>query len=157
MNFFFVVFILVSFSLYGQSTSQDIFKNYQGWQVVQKEAKEKNKYIFLDCYVTWCAPCKQMDSIVYNNKRVLNSLAAHFTCAKVQMDTSKNDDSFVMSWYRESNEIKRTYDVKVFPSFLFFTPEGKIVHRDIGFKDAADFLEVITNASRIRTSSTIPC
>ncbi|MDQ2721558.1 MAG: thioredoxin domain-containing protein [Bacteroidota bacterium] len=35
------------------------------WSQVLAKAKTENKYIFVDCYTTWCGPCKQMDATVF--------------------------------------------------------------------------------------------
>ena len=53
----------------GKGTSQDTtkgihFVNGLSWQEVLQKAKAENKYIFVDCYATWCGPCKAMDKEV---------------------------------------------------------------------------------------------
>lgn len=34
------------------------FEHTLTWQQVQEKAKAENKYIFIDCFTTWCGPCK---------------------------------------------------------------------------------------------------
>ena len=40
------------------------------WEQVLTKAKTENKFIFVDCYATWCGPCKVMDKDVYPNDTV---------------------------------------------------------------------------------------
>ena len=34
------------------------------------KAKKENKLIFIDCYTTWCGPCKNMSKKTFVNKEV---------------------------------------------------------------------------------------
>jgi thiol:disulfide interchange protein len=40
------------------------FEHGLSWAQVKEKAKAENKYIFMDCYATWCGPCKAMDKNV---------------------------------------------------------------------------------------------
>lgn len=46
------------------------FEESLNWKQVLQRAKEGNRYIFVDCYATWCGPCKEMDKTVYSNEKV---------------------------------------------------------------------------------------
>ena len=46
------------------------FEEGLSWEQVKQKAKTENKFIFVDCYATWCAPCKMMDKYVYQNDTV---------------------------------------------------------------------------------------
>src|SRR5690349_5093161 len=70
------------------------------WQQVLKKAKKEKKYIFVDCFTTWCGPCKKMDKEVYANDSVGDLLNAKFISVKVQMDSTKGDNEFTRSWYK---------------------------------------------------------
>ena len=61
------------------------------WEQVKQKAKQENKYIFLDCFATWCAPCKKMDLDVYTNDTVGSYFNEKFISVKVQMDKTKKD------------------------------------------------------------------
>ena len=109
------------------------------------KAKTENKYIFLDCFTTWCSPCKQMD-VVYANDSVGDYFNERFVSGKVQLDQTKNDNDAVKSWYRDADSISKKYRVIAYPTFIFLSPGGMIVHKDIGFKPAGEFLEVAKTA-----------
>lgn len=102
------------------------------WNQVLQKAKKDNKFIFVDCYATWCAPCKAMDKNVYPNDTVGQFFNEQFVSVKIQMDTSKADNEFVKGWYADASLIKKKYKVGAFPTYLFFSPNGNLMHRDVG-------------------------
>jgi len=116
------------------------------WNQVLQKAKAENKYIFVDCYATWCAPCKIMDKSVYPNDTVGSFFNEKFVSVKVQMDTTKSDNDFTRQWYADASMMDSKYNITAFPSFLFFSPNGDIVHRDVGAKRPEDLITVGTDA-----------
>lgn len=121
---------------------------YQGksWDDVKRKAKLENKYIFMDVNASWCVPCKKMNEEVFILQHVGNLINPHFISIKVQIDTSRNDNEFVATWYKESKQIKEIYKPGAVPTFLFFSPKGEIVHRDAGYKNRDEFIELAMNA-----------
>ncbi|WP_188316192.1 thioredoxin family protein [Chitinophaga agrisoli] len=123
------------------------FEKQLNWQQIKERARAENKYIFVDAYTTWCGPCRAMDREVYPNEKVGNSLNSKFISVKVQMDTSKIDDSRVKFWYDDARAIMKEFSISAFPTFLFFSPDGKIVHRAIGYKNIDDFIALAEDAT----------
>lgn len=87
-----------------------------------------------------------MEKDVYVNDSVGNILNQSFISVKVQMDTSKKDGAYQVSWYEDAGKIARTYKVNSLPTYLFFSPEGELVHRDFGYKPKEDFLGIVAEA-----------
>lgn len=110
------------------------------WKQVLQKAKKENKYIFVDCYATWCGPCKWMDRSIYPLADVGKYFNDKFIAIKVQLDTSKSDNDFIKNWYADAFMLRHQYKVHTFPSYLFFSPDGKIVHRETGAKSANYFI-----------------
>jgi thioredoxin-related protein len=106
------------------------------WTQLLHKAKKENKYIFVDCYATWCKPCKQMDAEVYTTDSVANLLNVGFISVKLQMDQTKHDDSEVRSWYKTANFFAKQYNLNAYPTMLFFTPSGELATKEVGYKDA---------------------
>jgi thioredoxin-related protein len=117
------------------------------WQEIRVKAKAENKYIFVDCFATWCGPCKAMDNDTYQNEKVGNFVNDKFISVKVQEDTSAKDNKQVKNWYADAHDIMRRYKVVGLPTFLFFSPDAKIVHRDMGYKDTNEFIALVARAS----------
>jgi thioredoxin-related protein len=123
-----------------------IWADNLNWQQLLKKAKKENKYIFVDCFTTWCGPCKKMDKDVYANDSVGDLLNTKFISMKVQMDSTKGDNEFTRSWYKTAKEIGTAYRIAAYPTFLFFAPNGEIVYKDFGYKMPATFMQTVQNA-----------
>ncbi len=115
------------------------FRQNLSWAQVLQQAQKEHKYIFVDCYASWCGPCKQMDANVYPVDSVGNFVNAHFIPVKYQLDTSKLDQKSIKTRYADAHSIKKNYQIIAYPTFLFFSPEGKLVHLGVGFLDSRGF------------------
>jgi thioredoxin-related protein len=122
------------------------FEQGKTWQQILEEAESENKYIFVDYYATWCVPCKQMDKNVYTKRDVGDFINYKFIAVKVQEDTSSQDNDGVRKWYETAHDMFKSYNVTALPAYLFFSPDGKIVHRDFGGMDVKDFISLAHGA-----------
>ncbi len=102
---------------------------------------KRNKYIFVDCYATWCGPCKSMDKEVFSSPRVSSYVGKDFISVKIQMDKSGSDNENVKRWYDEAKKMKKKYSIGSFPTYLFFDPKGKVVHKAVGYMNTEKFME----------------
>lgn len=119
----------------------------ESWGLILRKARSEHKYIFLDCYATWCVPCKTMDELVYPDKQVGDFLNEHFISVRLQMDKTPADNENIKNWYDKAEEIARDYAVNAFPTFLFFSPDGKPLHKVVGGRfPAKNFLASVKNA-----------
>jgi thioredoxin-related protein len=128
------------FVLFGQEGIT--FEKGLSWEEVQNKAGREHKTIFVDCMASWCAPCKKMDKEVYANKEVAAFFNDRFISVKLQFDTSKQDDEDTRLHYSEASQIGMKYNITAFPTFLFFSSEGKIIHRGLGYKKVKDFIKL---------------
>lgn len=122
------------------------FETGLSWQQILAKAKAENKYIFVDCYASWCGPCKEMDRDVYPKDSVGQAVNARFVSVKVQIDTSQKDDAAVKAWYADAHKLMITYGIRIFPSYLFFSPDGKTLHREVGYQTVSRFVGLIATA-----------
>ncbi|MDR6941360.1 DUF255 domain-containing protein [Mucilaginibacter pocheonensis] len=105
------------------------FQTGLSWAQIRAKAKAQNKYIFVDCYATWCGPCKWMAANIYPQKGVGNYFNSHFINVAVQMDKTAKDANDIKRFYADAEMLSKNYEVGEYPTYLFFSPEGKIVHR----------------------------
>src|ERR1700749_3767420 len=108
-----VLFVLTD-NIYAQTGIR--FEQGLNWQQVLAKAKAEHKYIFVDCYATWCDPCKQMDKNIYSQKAVGDAMNDKFICIGLQVDVSKNDDEHTKSWYKDAEQIAKDYAIQFLPT-----------------------------------------
>jgi thioredoxin-related protein len=116
------------------------------WEQLKEKARIERKYIFVDLYATWCGPCKSMDKTTYPNESVGNLLNEYFLSARVQCDTSKQDGDVLRAKYADAHAISTKYEVHAYPTFLFFSPDGEILHKAVGYYSPKDFVKVVNAA-----------
>lgn len=124
-----LLFALVPFLAGAQGMK---FEHGLSWKEVQAKAKAENKYIFMDCFTTWCGPCKYMTENIFPTKEAGEFFNANFINVKVQFDTTKNDNEEVKSWFKDMEAINAKYKIRAYPTYLLFNPDGEIVHREVG-------------------------
>jgi thioredoxin-related protein len=123
------------------------FEKGLSWKQIKEKAKKENKYIFMDCYATWCAPCKLMSDSVFTKKEAGDMFNRKFINVKVQMDKTAKDNEEVKSWYEDATAIYKEYGVMAVPNFFYFSPEGKLVHLFVGTTtDVNQFIEISEKA-----------
>lgn len=116
------------------------FDHELSWTEIQAKAKAENKYIFVDVFATWCGPCVYMSKNVFTQKEAGDFFNKNFVNIKIQMDETANDDEYVKKWREDAKMIATTYGVQAYPTFLYFSPDGKLVHKVVGGGDVADFI-----------------
>lgn len=135
-----ITLFLVSFQGFAQQNTGIQFTNNLSWEQIKSKARAENRYIFLDVYTTWCGPCKQMAKDIFPLKEVGDFYNANFINVKVQIDVTKNDDDEVKAWYKDAQQIAKTYTIQAFPTYLFLNPQGELVHRVLGGSSADRFI-----------------
>lgn len=141
------LFVLTALSVQAQVQERGIhFEKGKTWAHIKAQAAHDHKFIFVDCYATWCGPCKMMDRDIYPLSDVGQIANTNFISVKVQMDTSKKDDTFTKSWYADAHALQRKYNVGAFPTYLFLSPEAKLVHQGQGLKEPKEFIRLLKDA-----------
>jgi thiol-disulfide isomerase/thioredoxin len=141
----FWVFILSPFVLFGQDKGITFQQNSSLESILQK-AKSENKYVFVDCYATWCGPCKEMDKMVYNDDTVGTWMNRHFISVKIQMNITKHDSPEIQKWYPVARQFEKTYRIDGYPSFIFIAPDGQVVDKKMGATNTKGFIEITKKA-----------
>jgi len=116
------------------------------WREVIQQAKREHKYIFVDCYASWCGPCKEMESDIYPLKQVGEAYNKDFISVKLQMDKTTHDSEAIKSWYDTADDLDGAYHINAYPTFLFFDPDGNPVHKVTGAMNAEQFIQLVKDA-----------
>ncbi len=104
------------------------------WKQVKEKAKKENKMIFFDAYTSWCGPCKYLENSVYTDEAVATYFNANYINVKFDMEEG------------EGVKLSEEFDVTSYPTLLFFSAEGNLVHKSIGAMEAPQFIELGKNA-----------
>lgn len=91
------------------------------------KAKKENKKLMVDCYTLWCGPCRFMATNVFPNDTLGAYMNEHFVCMKLDME------------HGEGPERNKTFNVKAYPTFIFFDADGKEISRFEGMAMQDDF------------------
>ena len=120
-----IAFLMLSFTAFCQGGVN--FEHITFDEALAK-AKAENKLVFMDCYTSWCGPCKYMTSNVFPQEIVGDYFNEHFVCLKVDMEKG------------EGPALAKRYGIRAFPTFLILRPDGSVYHKLLGSGEADAFL-----------------
>jgi hypothetical protein len=66
---------------------------------------------------------------VFTRSEVGNYMNDKFISVAIQMDRTATDLPEIRKWYNDAQALRKDYSVFTFPTYLFFSPDGKAVHR----------------------------
>ena len=127
-----VVFFLCRLITVNAEEGIQFFKGTFSEALVQ--ANEQHKLLFVDCFTTWCGPCKWMSAHVFTDEAVMSSFNKNFICLELDMEKG------------EGLTIAKKYNVKNYPTYLWIDPSGKQVHRSVGSTSSEEFLVIAGKA-----------
>lgn len=107
------------------------FKNLSYGDAI-KQAATEDKLLFIDCYTTWCGPCKMMANQVFIQPNVGHYFNDHFISLKIDMEKG------------EGVELAKKFAISAFPTMLIINKDGQIISRIIGFRDETELLETVS-------------
>ena len=116
INFTFVI-LMVAFQAFGQIEFRD-----GSWEEILQMAQAEDKPVFVDAYAVWCGPCKRMDRDVFSQASVGEFFNGNFINAKIDMEKG------------EGPSIGSKYGVTAYPTLLFVSPEGELMHKAVGYQ-----------------------
>jgi len=122
--------ILTFLIAFTTSAGEIKFANNLTWKQIKEKAIKEKKMIFFDAYTTWCGPCKYLEKNVYTNEGVSAYYNANFINVKFDMESG------------EGLKLSGEFSITSYPTLLFFSAEGNLVHKYIGAMEAAAFVEL---------------
>ncbi len=84
------------------------------------EAKKQERPIFVDCYTTWCGPCKRMAKTTFMDPEVGEFFNANYINLKLDMEKD------------EGIRFRRNHPVSAFPTLYFIDANGETLHKQKG-------------------------
>lgn len=99
------------------------------------KATKEGKMIFLDCYTSWCGPCKAMAANVFPTKEVGDYMNPKFVNIKIDMEKG------------EGPELNRKFQVSAYPTMIIFNSRGEEIGRIVGGGNAEQFIARVKDKS----------
>lgn len=119
-----------------------IFLEEQPFSKIQEIAKTNNKNIFVDCFATWCAPCKALSQKTFPMKEVGDYFNNQFV--SIKYDVEKGNGIDFHNKYKDY--------IPGLPTMLLIDPSGKVIHSIVGFRTGK---ELITEAKKVSEGKTL--
>lgn len=129
-----MLLLISSITLSAQENNTIRFTNGTFNEALQAAAKS-GKLVFVDCYTSWCAPCKWMEKNVFVNDTIHQYFNKQFINFKVDMEKG------------EGVSLRERYKVTSFPTYLFVDAKGNQVHRTGSRMSVLDFITEAKRAS----------
>ncbi|MEO9804988.1 MAG: thioredoxin fold domain-containing protein [Reichenbachiella sp.] len=131
-NFKFISLVLLLTSQLG--LAQGIEFRTGTWEEIKAMAKKENKLIFFDAYTSWCGPCKWMDKNTFLDKETGDFYNENVIAFKQDMEKG------------EGPMLLKKFGISQFPTFLFIDENEEVVHKGMGAKEPAVFIEFAKQA-----------
>lgn len=119
----FVICKIFTFSAAIVSAQGILFEEGKTFEQLLQQARREQKLIFIDCYTTWCGPCKRIAAEVFPREEVGNYFNSKFINAKFDMEKG------------EGISIAAEFGVRAYPTLLWVNADRKVVHRVVGMVD----------------------
>lgn len=100
-------------------------------------AKKEGKMIFVDLSATWCGPCKQLKATTFKEPVVGRYYNSNFVNMYVECDVQKE----------LAEQMKSKYGYSAFPTMLYLTADGELVHKYVGAGMKADEFNAIAKTA----------
>jgi len=100
---------------------------------LRQQAKSQQKPYIIFFHADWSEPSSKMESECIMNQRVGQILRDKFLLLKVEPDTRATDNKL--------GQLANIYEVSLYPTFIFFAADGRILTKRAGHMDASSFAD----------------
>lgn len=105
------------------------------------KAKAENKLIFLDCFTSWCGPCKKMARDVFPQEQVGAFMNPRYVNLKIDMESAYGAP------------LAKKLQIQAYPTFVIFNADAQEIGRFVGGCAAEDFIKNVEEKSKDNSSA----
>lgn len=120
-----------------------IFEKSLSWTEIKAKALSSNKLIMLDVMASWCGPCKEMTANAFQSKQVSELVNANFIAVQIQTDKPIDNSKFGLDWYNQAQKLLLEYKISGYPTILYFSSDGNLIHKSLGSKNEQQLMQDI--------------
>lgn len=98
----------------------------------------RGKYVYIDCWATWCVPCRGEIPHLKKLEETFQGMNIAFVSISCDRDRAKWETMVkeqglygIQLWGGEDNEFFRKYRAQTIPRFIFIGPDGRIINPDM--------------------------
>lgn len=134
--------LFFSFSFYAQEQKGVKWEEGTLQDALRKAAGDKKgaKLVFLDCYTTWCGPCKYMANTVFTTEAAGDYFNENFVNIKIDMEKG------------EGPALAGKLKIPGYPTFIILSPDGNEIGRVVGSNELEPFIADVERARDIKNS-----
>ena len=125
--------ILLFLAFSGRISAQIQFQENVTFFAILQQAKKEDKLIFMDCYTTWCGPCKWLVKNVFSDQKVAETYNSQFINFKSDMEKG------------EGLDLAKRFEIQMYPTLLWLNGNGEVVFKVVGTNTVEAFLEFASN------------
>lgn len=125
---------VICMTMIQMTNAQGIEFEHGSWEEVKAKAQKENKPIFVDAYTTWCGPCKWMAKNAFAQEEVGLYFKKNFIAYKLDMEKG------------EGPAFAKRNKVNAYPTLLYFSSDGNMIHKGVGARDATELLALSDDA-----------
>ncbi|MBN2683086.1 MAG: thioredoxin family protein [Bacteroidales bacterium] len=114
----------------------------EDWEKAVALSKKTGKILFVDYYTDWCGWCKVMDKQTFNDSIVKPIMEENFVLLKIDAEKGVGP------------KLAKKYRVSAFPSFMFYSADGKVIKKIMGFQKAEEFIKTMEDVKKLNEAKT---
>lgn len=134
-----ILLSILSVNVMGQAipyapAAKGIHFEHGTWSEIQQKAKAEHKGIFIDCYTSWCGPCKWMAANVFTDDTV--GLLHNNNYINFKQDMEKG----------EGPGMSGQFGIYAYPTMIYFDENSRILNKQVGGLPVPEFIKKSSEA-----------
>jgi hypothetical protein len=85
-----------------------------------EKAKFEHKLLFVDCFTTWCGPCKILKKYTFRDAILGDYMKDNYVSLAIDMESA------------EGQILAKKYGIETYPTLLFLDKYGRVINHQVG-------------------------